>query len=47
MTSSHYALARISQEKEGVYTAQTMKFSIKDFFSKCEQICMKLRKKSH
>ena len=25
------------------YTAQKMKFSIKDFFSKCDQICRKLR----
>ena len=26
-------------------TAQKMKFSIKDFFSKCDQICRKLLKK--
>ena len=25
------------------YNAQKMKFSIKDFFSKCDQICRKLR----
>ena len=25
------------------HTAQKMKFSIKDFFSKCDQICRKLR----
>ena len=24
------------------FTAQNMKFSIKDFFSKCDQICRKL-----
>ena len=29
------------------YTAQNMKFSIKDFFSKCDQICRKLRIWSH
>ena len=28
-------------------TAQKMKFSIKDFFSKCDQICRKLRIWSH
>ena len=28
-------------------TAQKMKFSIKDFFSKCDQICRKLRTWSH
>ena len=26
-----------------LYTAQKMKFSIKDFFSKCDQICKKLQ----
>ena len=26
-----------------IYTAQKMKFSIKDFFSKCDQICSFLR----
>ena len=30
-----------------VYTAQKMKFSIKDFFSKCDQIRQKLRIWSH
>ena len=29
------------------YTAQKMKFSIKDFFSKCDQILRKLRIWSH
>ena len=29
------------------YTAQEMKFSIKDFFSKCNQICRKLQIWSH
>ena len=29
------------------FTAQKMKFSIKDFFSKCDQICRKLRIRSH
>ena len=28
-------------------TAQKMKFSMKDFFSKCDQICKKLRIWSH
>ena len=28
-------------------TAQTMKFSFRDFFSKCDQICRKLRIWSH
>ena len=28
-------------------TAQKMKFSIKDFFSKCDQICRKLQIRSH
>ena len=27
----------------GAYTAQKMKFSFKDFSSKCDQICGKLR----
>ena len=30
-----------------IYTAQKMKFSIEDFFSKCYQICRKLRIWSH
>ena len=30
-----------------IYTAQKMKFSIKDFFSKCDQIRRKLRIWSH
>ena len=30
-----------------VYTAQKMKFSIKDFFSKCDQIREKLQTWSH
>ena len=30
-----------------IYTAQKMKFSIKDFFSKCDQIRRKLRICSH
>ena len=30
-----------------IRTAQKMKFSIKSFFSKCDQICMKLRIWSH
>ena len=29
------------------YTAQKTKFSIKDFFSKCDQICRKMRIWSH
>ena len=32
---------------DGDCTAQKMKFSIKDFFSKCDQICRKLRMWSH
>ena len=31
----------------GYYTSQKMKFSIKDFFSKYDQICRKLRIRSH
>ena len=31
----------------GTNTAQKMKFSIKDLFSKCNQICRKLRIWSH
>ena len=31
----------------GIVTAQKMKFSIKDFFSKCDQIRRKLRIWSH
>ena len=31
----------------GNHTAQKMKFSIKGFFSKCDQICKKLRIWSH
>ena len=34
-------------EKFEVYTAQKMKFSINDFFSKCDQIRRKLRIWSH
>ena len=30
-----------------IYTAQKMKFYIKDFFSKCDQICRKLLIWSH
>ena len=30
-----------------IYTAQKMKFFIKDFFSECDQICSKLRIRSH
>ena len=37
---------RIHQLKHGV-TAQKMKFSIKDFFRKCDQIRRKLRIWSH
>ena len=33
--------------RQGLYTAQKMKFSIKDFVSKCDQICRKLRIWSH
>ena len=34
-------------EAESTHTAQKMKFSIKDFFSKCDQIRMKRRSWSH
>ena len=34
-------------ETSGPFTAQKMKFSIKDFFSKCDQIRRKLRIWSH
>ena len=33
--------------QDHVFTAQKMKFSIKDFFSKCDQIHRKLRIWSH
>ena len=36
----------IMSDKKGI-TAQKMKFSIKDFFSKCDQIRSKLRIWSH
>ena len=35
------------QNKQFVYHCTKNKFSIKDFFSKCEQICRKLRICSH
>ena len=35
------------KESDEADTAQKMKFSIKEFFSKCEQICKKLRIWSH
>ena len=35
------------QRERHIYTAQKIKFSIKDFFSKCDQICRKLRIWSH
>ena len=39
---------KLSQKNISCYsTAQKMKFSIKDFFSKCDQICRKLRIWSH
>ena len=34
-------------QTSGQYTAQKMKFSIKNFFSKCDQICRKLWIWSH
>ena len=37
----------IGQSDEAERTAQKMKFSIKNFFSKCDQICRKLRVWSH
>ena len=36
-----------TDENIGNITAQKMKFSIKDFFSKCDQILRKLRIWSH
>ena len=35
------------KDQRGFFTAQKMKFPIKDFFSKCDQICRKLRIWSH
>ena len=43
---SKYVYVWASRVKES-YTAQKMKFSIKDFFSKCDQIRRKLRIWSH
>ena len=37
----------ISGSRETAVTAQKMKFSITDFFRKCDQICRKLRIWSH
>ena len=37
----------MSRKKKTNITAQKMKFSVKDFFSKCDQICKKLRIWSH
>ena len=33
----------VSTKLTAIYTAQKMKISIKDFFSKCDQICRKLQ----
>ena len=33
--------------EQGIYTAQEMKFPIKDFFSKCEQIRRKVQWKTY
>ena len=41
LTNEIYHFFRLS------HTAQKMKFSFKDFFSKCDQICRKLRIWSH
>ena len=35
--------SKFTKEQETTGTAQKMKFSTKDFFSKCEQICSKLQ----
>ena len=37
----------MSRKEKTNITAQKMKFSVKDFFSKCDQICKKLRIWSH
>ena len=43
--SPHFSLLLCSSAV--FHTAQKMKFSIKDFFSKCDQICRKMRIWSH
>ena len=40
-------LSIMSRKEKTNITAQKMKFSVKDFFSKCDQICKKLRIWSH
>ena len=42
-----YTLIKIEKTGCSIYTAQKMKFSIKDFFSKCDQIRRKLQIWSH
>ena len=43
MLSFNAVLEMVMELKIAYYTAQKMKFSIKDFFSKCDQIRRKLR----
>ena len=40
---SQYVKIRVFIANTGKYTVQKMKFSLKDFFSKCDQIRRKLR----
>ena len=40
-------LSIMSRKEKTNITAQKMKFSVKDFFSKCDQICKKFRIWSH
>ena len=46
-TEKKFFLQKKTYVKNTSHTAQKMKFSIKDFFSKCEQIRRKLRICSH
>ena len=45
--SSHHLLVQCVKSVQSWHTAQKRKFSIKDFFSKCDQIRRKLRIWSH
>ena len=47
MSLVHFGLEDKVLESSDLNTAQKLKFSIKDFFSKCDQIRMKLRICSH
>ena len=44
---TNYQTYPLNSSHSPLHTAQEMKFSIKDFFSKCDQICWKLQIWSH